>query len=158
MPSWAGFYDGYFLEVTQKYLYTYKYMYRYVGHVISAMEKSDLDQVLSRKRPTVARDEVQHSVWCFLDVPHQACLPRRCPGRPRPCSRRLPGRGAVFVYSSNFPCVYSYVLIDIFLRYSCKETGGSKVDYIPSENEVTGSNPGVLPYVVVPEPFSQLSC
>ena len=25
-------------------------MYRYVGHVVSAIEKSDLDQVLSRKR------------------------------------------------------------------------------------------------------------
>ena len=29
-----------------------KYMYKYVGHVISAIEKSDLDQVLSRKRPS----------------------------------------------------------------------------------------------------------
>ena len=28
----------------------YKYMYRYVGHVASAIEKSDVDQVLSRKR------------------------------------------------------------------------------------------------------------
>ena len=28
----------------------YKYLYRYVGHVVSTIQKSDLDQVLSRKR------------------------------------------------------------------------------------------------------------
>ena len=33
------------------YLFSTIYMYRYVGHVFSAIEKSDLDQVLSRKRP-----------------------------------------------------------------------------------------------------------
>ena len=33
-----------------------KYMYRYVGHV-SAIERSDLDQGLCRKRPTVAARE-----------------------------------------------------------------------------------------------------
>ena len=32
-----------------------KYMYRYVGHVVPAIEKSDLDQVLSRKRPSSRR-------------------------------------------------------------------------------------------------------
>ena len=30
-------------------------MYRYVGHVVSAIEKSDLDQVLSRKLPSSMR-------------------------------------------------------------------------------------------------------
>ena len=29
-----------------------KHMYRYVGHVVSGIEKSDLDQVLSRERPS----------------------------------------------------------------------------------------------------------
>ena len=44
-----------------------------VGHV-SAIEKSNADQVLSRKRSTVARVEVHHSVWCLLDVPRLARL------------------------------------------------------------------------------------
>ena len=30
----------------------HKYMHRYVGHIVSAIEKSDLDHVLSRKRPS----------------------------------------------------------------------------------------------------------
>ena len=29
----------------------YKYKEGYVGHVVSAIKKSDLDQVMSRKRP-----------------------------------------------------------------------------------------------------------
>ena len=31
--------------------YVHTYMYKYVGHVVFAIEKSDLDQVLSRKLP-----------------------------------------------------------------------------------------------------------
>ena len=49
-----------------------KSMYRYVGHVVSAIEKSYLDQVLAVNAQT--RDEVHHSVWRLLDVPHFARL------------------------------------------------------------------------------------
>ena len=35
---------------TKKQAHTY--ICRYVGHVVSAIEKSDLDQVMSRKRPS----------------------------------------------------------------------------------------------------------
>ena len=86
-----------------------KYMYRYVGHV-SAIERSDLDQVLCRKRPTVAaRDEVHHSVWCSLDVPHLARLFRLCRGQLRPCSRRIPAGGAFFVFLVRIFVGISYV-------------------------------------------------
>ena len=70
---------------------------RYVGHVVSATDRSDLDQVLSRRRP-IARDEVHQWVWCLLDVPHLARLSHLWRGRPRPCSRRLPAAGALFVF------------------------------------------------------------
>ena len=70
-------------------------MYRYVGHVVSAIEKSDLDQVAVN---ALARDEVHHSVRCLLDVPHLARLSRLCRGRPRPCSRLLPAGVAPFVF------------------------------------------------------------
>ena len=43
----------------QKITHLIKHLYRYVGHV-SAIEKSDLDQVSSCKHP---RDEAHHSVW-----------------------------------------------------------------------------------------------
>ena len=59
-------------------IYQYKYRYRYVGHV-SAIERSDLDQALSRQRP-IARDEVHHSVWCLLGVPRIARLFSTLPG------------------------------------------------------------------------------
>ena len=36
---------------------------------------------------------------------------------------------------------------------SCTETGGSKVGCIPSENEVEGSNPGVLSFFFFFAPF-----
>ena len=69
-------------------------------------ESSDLDQVL-RRANALARDEVHHSVWCLLNVPHHARLSRLCRRRPRPCSRRLPVKGAVFFFSSNFlTCVF----------------------------------------------------
>ena len=35
--------------INTKYMFTC--MFTYVGHIVSATEKSDLDQVLSRKRP-----------------------------------------------------------------------------------------------------------
>ena len=57
--------------------------------------RSFLHQVLSSKRATVARDEVHHSVCCLLVVPRPARLSR---GRPRPCSRRLPAKSAVFFF------------------------------------------------------------
>ena len=57
----------------------------------------------------LARNEVHHSLWCLLDVPRHARLSRLCRGRPRPCSRRLPARGAAFVFSSKIPIFYSYV-------------------------------------------------
>ena len=76
----------------------------------------DLHQDLSRKRP-IARNEVHHSVCCLLDVPHPARLSRLCRGRPRPCSRRLPATGAVFVFTSKYIfrslvsiCTYRYLL------------------------------------------------
>ena len=39
----------------------------------------------------------------MLVVPHLARLSRLCRGRPRPCSRRLPATGAVFVFWSKYP-------------------------------------------------------
>ena len=60
----------------------------------------------------VARDEVHHSVWCLFDVPHYARLSRLCRGRTRPCSRRLPARGAVFAFfGKNIPSIYSYAYL-----------------------------------------------
>ena len=65
----------------------------------------------------VAGDEVHHSVWCLLDVPHLASLFRLCRGRPRPCSRRLPARGAVFVFWSKYTnFVFVRLLVDTY-RY-----------------------------------------
>ena len=83
-------------------------MYRCVGYVVAAIKKSDLDQVFGGKR-AMARDEVHHSVWCLLDVPHLARPSRLCRGRPRPCSRRLPAGGAVSFSWSKYQIVYSYV-------------------------------------------------
>ena len=79
----------------------YIHMYRYVAHVVSAIEKSDLDLVLSLK--ALARDEVHHSVWCLLDVPHLARLSRLCRDWPRPCSRRLAAGGALFFFLVKIP-------------------------------------------------------
>ena len=90
-------------------------MYRYVGHVVSAIEKSDLDQVSAAS--ALARDEVHHSVWCLLDVPHLARLSRLCRGRPRPCSCRFPARGAVLVFLVKIHQrsirTYRYILVSI---------------------------------------------
>ena len=81
-------------------------MYRCVGYVVAAIKKSDLDQVFGGKR-AMARDEVHHSVWCLLDVPHLVRLSRLCRGRPRPCLRRLPAGGALFVIRSKYPnCLF----------------------------------------------------
>ena len=43
-------------------------------------------------------DEVHHSMWCSLDVPH---LARLCRGWPRPCSRRLPCGRRSFRFSGQ---------------------------------------------------------
>ena len=59
-----------------------------------------LRQVFSRKRATVARDEVHHSVCCLVVVPHLARLSRVCRGWPRPCLRRL-SRGVLFSFFKN---------------------------------------------------------
>ena len=85
--------------------------YRYVGHVVSAIEKSDLDKVLNRY--ALARDEVNHSVRCSLDVLHLAPLSRLCRGRPRPCTRRLPAAGAVFFFKITQASIRTYIHIPI---------------------------------------------
>ena len=88
-----------------------------------------------------------HWVWCLLDVPHHARLSRFCRGRPRPCSRRLPARVAVFVFSSEFPtCVF--VDIDINLRYFIylRKRAVQKSIAFPQKNEVDCSNPGALSF------------
>ena len=46
------------------------------------------------------------------------------PTLPRPCPRRLPARGAVFVFSSKIPTFYSHVLIRVKLTCVMKETDG----------------------------------
>ena len=74
----------------------YKYMYRYVGHVVSAVEKSYLTRF--RDVNALARDEVHHSMCCLLDVPHLARLSRLCRS-----SRRLPTTGIVFVFQPKLP-------------------------------------------------------
>ena len=47
-------------------------MYTYVGHVVAAIDKSDLDLFFSAVN-ALARDVVHHSELCLLDVP---CLAR----------------------------------------------------------------------------------
>ena len=80
--------------------------YMYVDHAVSAIEKSNLDQVLSSKRPCSI--EMRSTIRCgvcstcltFLVPPDSAGggdLHRR---RPRPCSRRFPATGVVFVFLS----------------------------------------------------------
>ena len=49
-----------------------------------------------------ARDEVHLSVHCLPVMPHLARLSRLCRGQPRPCSRRVPPRRAVVVFSRFF--------------------------------------------------------
>ena len=71
-----------------------------------------------RQVNALARDEVHHSVYGLLVVAHLARPSRLCRGRPRPCSRRLPARGAavfVFLVKITVPilCVYSYVCIEV---------------------------------------------
>ena len=85
--------------------------------------RSFLHQVLSSKRATVARDEVHHSVCCLLVVPRPARLSR---GRPRPCSRRLPAKSAVFfcfffLFETLVPIssVDSYVWIHTRYYFGC---------------------------------------
>ena len=65
----------------------------------------------------LARDEVHHSVWCLLDVPHLARLSRLYRGRPRPCSRRLPAAGVIFVFLVEIPnCIFVKISNGIFVR------------------------------------------
>ena len=101
-------------------------MYRHVSHV-SAIEKSDLDQVFWAIH-TLSRDEVHHSVWCWLDVPHLARVSRLCRGRPRPCSRCLPATGSVFVFLSKCPSVYFRFFVKMSKRLFLRLLGTS---YIP---------------------------
>ena len=78
--------------------------------------KSDLDQVLGRES-ALAPDEVHHSFGAVFARRASSCssLLTLLWG-PRLYSRRLSGRGAVFVSSSKFPtCVF--VRVDINLRY-----------------------------------------
>ena len=102
-----------------------KYMYRYVGHVVSAIEKSDLDFWAVN---ALARDEVHHSAWCSLDAPHLVRLLWICRGRPRPCSRRrLPAVGSVFVFSTKLSKRLSVRIGTYQSRSTCtRNTGASR--------------------------------
>ena len=110
-------------------LLLYKHMYIYVRHVVSAIQKSYVDQVLSRKRPIIGRDEVHHSVWCLLDVLLLALLFQLCRGRPRPCSRRLPARGAVFVFWSKY---LEFIFARICLLYTSPSPRDRQKSRMPS--------------------------
>ena len=72
----------------------------FVVYVAPAIEKSDLHEVLSRKRHS--SDEIYLSVCSFLEVPRIACRSRPCNQRPLACSCRLPAAGDVFVFLLNF--------------------------------------------------------
>ena len=118
-------------------------MNRDVGNVVSAIEKSDLDQVLSRRRPS--------SRW----GPPFGVVFARCAWR---CST-LPGAASAVLASS--PCEgccfqllakMSQLSIRMY-RYtsvSCmpfrKTTGGWKVACTPWVAEVEGSIPGALSF------------
>ena len=56
-------------------------MSRHVGHVVWAIEKSYLYRVFLDAN-ALAPDEVHHSAWCLVGVPHPACLSRLFLGRP----------------------------------------------------------------------------
>ena len=81
-----------------------KFMWIFAGHVLSTIEKSDLNQALSRKRPS--------SRW---DLPDGVVSARRA----SPCLSRLTLLGAVSLVlasslpssflAQNIPSVYSYL-------------------------------------------------
>ena len=73
--------------------------------------------VLRFNQPVV-RDEVHHSVLCLLDVPRRALLFRLRRGRPRPCSRRLAARGAVFVFLSKYRTC-QFVRVESYQSHMC---------------------------------------
>ena len=100
-----------------------------------------LDQVLSCEASIIqeARDEVHHSVWCLLDVPHHARLSRLCPGAtPAVLASSRPCEGCCFRFFVKISHVCIFIRTNRYHDISCKETGGSKLDCIPSENEVEG--------------------
>ena len=76
-----------------------KYTYRYVGHVVPAIEKSDLHQVLGRKRPS-SRLSPPFAVLCARRASPCSPLPTLLGGARR-CSRRLAAAGVVFVLESK---------------------------------------------------------
>ena len=91
-----------------------KYMYRYVRPVVSAIEKSDLDQVVSRKRP--------RSRW---GPPLSALIAGRAlPFSPLPTPQEpaetvlasSPYSGCFFHFFSFYPNVHSYVYKHINLK------------------------------------------
>ena len=72
-------------------------------------------------------------MWCLLDVPHLARLSRLCREQPRPCSRRLPGTGAVFVFFVPISQAYirTYTLVGTYQSRPNK-VPGVKVESAPA--------------------------
>ena len=101
--------------------YMYQVQYRNVDLVVSAIEKSDLDQVLSHERPSF---EMQSTIRCSAC---STCLTLLVSsgggglGRARVVSLR----GVPFsFFFQNIPTFYSYVQIQINLIYVMQENDG----------------------------------
>ena len=81
------------------------YMYRFVGHGASAIEKSQIDHDLSRRRPSSKNPPQLHVVFARCALPCSSL--QLCRGRPRPCWRRLPAGVALHVFRSKYPnCLF----------------------------------------------------
>ena len=118
-------------------------MHRYVGRVVSAIEKWNLDQVLSRRRSSSRWGPPFGVVFALSASPCSSL--RLCRGRPQPCSWRLPAGGALFVFWSKYPnCMVVRMDTYNYDMWSCKTKGVWKVACSPCEYEVGGSISGVL--------------
>ena len=115
-----------------------------------AMCQQSRSQIYTRFSPvnTLARDEVHDWVWFLLNVPHLARLSRLCRGWPRPCWRRLPATGAVFVFWSTYT-KFLFVRIGTYQSGSTytRNRVGQQVGLCHLVLRVGGSNPGWRFYV-----------